>query len=218
MPRLLTSLWLLASLLLAACAERVPEPPAAAENAAPTTQTPPTTPAPVSAPANDDVPAGGTPPTGTSDRDLARLDGYGPLRFGMTVEEMNQAWGAPLDAAMDAEQAGACHHLNPVGQGAQPYLAFMVDGGRFVRYSTSSDVLLAPGGGRRGMREAELQALYGNALQSAPHEYVDGGKYLSLDTSGVAPTRLVFETDENGIVEEWRVGVSPQVDYVEGCA
>ena len=48
--------------------------------------------------------------------------------------------------------------------------------------------------------------------------YVDGGKYLAIDTSGVAPSRLVFETDAQGRATEWRVGLSPQVDYVEGCS
>lgn len=152
------------------------------------------------------------------DRDLARLDGYGPLRFGMTVDEMRAAWGATLHGAPPDGGPDACYYLNVVGEGATPYLAFMLDGGRFVRYDVSNDALLAPGGGRRGMAEAELQALYRGSLQASPHEYVDGGKYLGFDTSGVAPSRLVFETDAQGRVTEWRVGLSPQVDYVEGCS
>jgi hypothetical protein len=28
----------------------------------------------------------------------------------------------------------------------------------------------------------------------------------------------VFETDAGGTVTEWRAGVPPQVDYVEGCS
>ena len=30
--------------------------------------------------------------------------------------------------------------------------------------------------------------------------------------------RVIFETDAEGTVTEWRVGLPPQVDYVEGCA
>ena len=72
-------------------------------------------------------------------------------------------------------------------------------------------------GRRRGMNETQLQLLYRSALRSEPHRFVQGGKYLSLDASGVAPSRLVFETDARGVVSEWRVGLSPQVDYTEGC-
>jgi hypothetical protein len=34
----------------------------------------------------------------------------------------------------------------------------------------------------------------------------------------VAAAKLVFETDAAGKATAWRVGLSPQVDYVEGCS
>ena len=204
---------------LAAC-RGGPDPPATAttETAAaaiePATSVPPGEPQ-AAAPASDapDAMPANTP---DGDRDLARLDGYGPLRFGMTVEEMREAWGASLHGE-PPDGADACHYLD-AGNGDAPQPAFMVEGGRFVRYDVSSDALLAPGGGRRGMSEAALQAQYHGSLQVTPHKYVDGGNYLAFDTSGVAPSRLVFETDAGGIVTEWRVGLSPQADYVEGCS
>jgi hypothetical protein len=64
----------------------------------------------------------------------------------------------------------------------------------------------------------QLDKLYGGALQSTPHKYVQGGHYLSIAASGVAPSKLVFETDATGKVSAWRVGLVPQVDYVEGCS
>jgi len=213
-----------AVLLLSACRAEVPASregrevaPAASAGAAPASPSTVAAPVPPAAHAPAATgPAG--PPTPDGDRDLARLDGYGPLRFGMTAAEIREAWGATLHGAPPDGDADACHYLSVVGAGATPYLAFMVEGGRFVRYDVSSDALLAPGGGRRGMTEAQLQALYRGALQAAPHHYVEGGKYLAFDTSGVAPSRLVFETDARGIATEWRVGLSPQADYVEGCS
>jgi hypothetical protein len=215
-----------AVLILAACRAEVPPPPGGHEpapagngGAAPASHSAVaarTTPPAADASAATGTSAGPQIPDG--DRDLARLDGYGPLRFGMTTAEMREAWGPTLNGTPPDGDPGACHYLNVVGAGATPYLAFMVEGGRFVRYDVSNDALLAPGGGRRGMTEAALQALYGGALQAAPHEYVEGGKYLAFDTSGVAPSRLVFETDARGVATEWRVGLSPQADYVEGCS
>jgi hypothetical protein len=81
-----------------------------------------------------------------------------------------------------------------------------------------TDKEAAPGGGKVGMSIEELQELYHGALQSTPHKYVEGGRYLSIAASGVAPSKLVFETDPDGKVGEWRVGLTPQVDYVEGCS
>ena len=87
-----------------------------------------------------------------------------------------------------------------------------------ARFGTESDKFAAPGGGKVGMQVSDLQALYNNALQATPHKYVEGGQYLSIAASGVAPTKLVFEADAQGVVSEWRVGLLPEVDYVEGCS
>ncbi len=65
------------------------------------------------------------------------------------------------------------------------------------------------------MTEDQLRALYGARLQGSPHKDVEGGKYLSVEAPGGA--KLVFETGADGKVSSWRVGLPPQVDYVEGC-
>lgn len=159
------------------------------------------------------------PPTsGPADAGPARMNGYGDLDFGMTAEEAKAAWTqGKLDGAVP-DDAASCFHLNPAGQPTPSHLAFMFENDLFVRYSASNDAMAAPGGGKRGMTEAELQALYGNALKATPHKYVQGGKYLAIDATGTAPSKLVFATDADGKVTEWRVGVTPQVDYVEGCS
>ena len=143
------------------------------------------------------------------------MDGFGPLTLGMPMTAAGQAWPGLFDS-LPRMAEGVCFNANPGGV-ALPYFSLMFDGGRLVRYDTSNDELVAPGGGKRGMSEARLQVLYGHSLQAAPHRFVEGGKYLSLDASGVAPSRLVFETDAKGIVSEWHVGLRPHADYTEGC-
>ena len=145
----------------------------------------------------------------------ARLDGFGPLTLGMDMTAAGQAWPGLFDS-MPRMAEGACFSTNPAGVDL-PYFSLMFDGGKFVRYDAANDALIAPGGGKRGMSEAQLQALYRNALQAAPHRFVTGGKYLGVDASGVAPSRLVFETDAQGIVSEWHVGLHPHAEYTEAC-
>lgn len=43
-----------------------------------------------------------------------------------------------------------------------------------------------------------------------------GGEVPAGDRDG-SEAVLPFETDAQGRVEEWRIGLPPQVDYVEGC-
>ncbi|HZV39079.1 MAG TPA: lectin [Pseudoxanthomonas sp.] len=146
------------------------------------------------------------------------LAGFGPAKFGASAEEVRMAWGGDLGDAKPSEPGG-CYYLIPATQPKRGYkIAFMIEGDKFVRLDVASDEIVAPGGGKIGMDEAGLQKLYRGALQSMPHKYVEGGHYLSVAASGVAPSKLVFETDANGKATEWRIGLTPQVDYVEGCS
>ena len=149
----------------------------------------------------------------------ARMDGYGPLDFGMTAEEARAAWTASaLAGQAPADAPDGCFHLSPEGQATPNLLAFMFENDMFVRYSASDAAHEAPGGGRVGMSTEALQGLYGNGLLATPHKYVQGGQYLSVDAAGAPPAKLLFETGADGQATAWRVGVAPQVDYVEGCS
>ena len=89
------------------------------------------------------------------------------------------------------------------------------DEGHAAHWDGFGDAMVAPGGGRRGMSATEVDVLYPDAVVRQPHKYTDG-EYLRIEGHG--DTVLVFETDEDGTVTEWRVGVPPYVDYVEGCS
>ena len=84
-------------------------------------------------------------------------NGVGPLHFGMTAAQMRTAWGAPLAGEAPAGDPGACHYLS-LREGDSSEL-LMVEGGRFVRVDVRKASLVAPGGGRVGMRVAQLRKL-----------------------------------------------------------
>ncbi|HST44790.1 MAG TPA: lectin [Luteimonas sp.] len=150
------------------------------------------------------------------DSGQSRIDGYGPLEFGLTPDEARQAWEGGL-AGQGPSQPDGCFILRPQGQAAPTDLAFMFENELLVRYQSSSDAIAAPGGGKVGMSEADLRAQYAGNMAEAPHKYVQGAKTLTVETGGDATNRVVFETDAAGKVASWRVGIPPQVDYVEGC-
>ena len=126
------------------------------------------------------------------------------------------AWGGELNGA--PMEGTTCHYLWPKWITRPADFAFMMEEGKFVRYDVGTDKETAPGGGKVGMSVDELQKLYGGALKASPHKYTQGGQYLAMDAGDVAPTQLIFEADANGKVTAWRVGLSPQVAYVEGCS
>lgn len=159
-------------------------------------------------------------PRAIADAGDARMNGYGALDLGLTAEEARAEWtGGALQGKPDPRDPAACFHLSPAGQSTPAQLAFMFENDVLVRYSVESPDIAAPGGGKVGMDEAAIQALYGGTLESLPHKYVQGGKVLrSAEDGGGLPSKLVFELDAAGKVTSWRVGMVPQIDYVEGCS
>lgn len=180
------------------------------------------TPAPATPPASD-APAMPTPapprpeaatPAPAPESGLARFDGYGDMRFGMTEAEARAAWGG----ALNGEPGDECHYLNPVWAKVPSQFAFMIDGGKFVRYDVGNDKEIAPGGGRVGMTEAEIDAAYPGRVSKSPHKYVEGGKYLRVAAGDGGEGAVVFETDAAGKVKAWHAGLAPQVGWIEGCS
>lgn len=201
-----------ATLALAGCGQAGP-------SASPTAEAPP-----VAASSARPAVATSAPATSAADA-MASYDGYGDLRFGMdeaafekasfNKASSNKALGGELKGA--PEQGSTCFYKTPTWVKSPRDFAFMFEAGHFVRYDVGSAKELAPGGGKVGMDEAQIRALYGTRVEAQPHKYVDGAKYQRI-AAPQGPGVLVFETDAQGKVTRWHVGVPPQVDYVEGCS
>ena len=145
--------------------------------------------------------------------------GFGPATFGSSPEAVRQAWGRGLDEGPGPAEGSTCRYLIFAAEKGAPYrIAFMIEDEKFVRIDVASPDYIAPGGGRVGMSADEIRALYPGRVEESPHKYVEGGKYLIVAPEDGGPARLVFEVDAAGRITEWRVGVPPQVHYVEGCS
>lgn len=190
---------LLLPLVLVACSH--PTSPTATRPPAPVTPAPPP---PTMAPIR---PQAAAPVAGT-------FAGLRDTRLGMSDASVRAAWPELLDGNKGGE---GCYLLWPARAASASDLAFMFDEGKFVRYSARSAAETAPGGGKVGMTRAQVDALYAGRIEERPHKYTDG-KYLRIESDAGDNGVLVLETDAAGTVIEWRVGLEPQVDYVEGCS
>ena len=194
------------ALALSACKqEATVEAPVAAADPAPATS-------PVTEPV---VPA--EPEAVVAPASQASFTGYGDMKLGSTLEQAKTAWAGELQESKPAE-GSTCHYLMPKWVSKASEFGFMVEEGKFVRYDVGTDKEIAPGGGKVGMVVEQLMLLYGSSLQSAPDKYVEGGKVLTITAPDGSPAKLVFQVDGVGSVTGWRVGLPPQVDYVEGCS
>jgi hypothetical protein len=209
--RLVPVLPVIAALLLGACdGRREPADP----GPAPAAQAPaaPASPAP---PADSPDASAAVPPVDTPG---VGLQGYAGAHWGDGPEAVRKAWAGVLGDAPPGEP-GACHYLIPQPLGPEGYrIAFMIEGDRLVRIDVRDPAIVAPGGARQGMAGDEVRALYQGRLEEQPHKYDPAGRVLRVTAPDGGPAALVFELDADGRVDAWRVGVPPQVDYVEGCS
>lgn len=146
------------------------------------------------------------------------FDGFGPAKFGDDAEAVRMAWGKDLKAEAPAEPGG-CHYLFPQPRPQGGYgIGFMIEGDKFARIDVDSADVVAPGGGKRGMTADEIRKLYAGGVEEQNHKYVEGGKVLRIKDAASGSGVLIFEADAAGKVNDWRIGVPPQVDYVEACS
>ena len=144
----------------------------------------------------------------------ARLDGYGAVALGSTLEQVRTAWKEPLQGDVPDDY---CHALRPQGAQADD-VVFMIEGKRQVRYDVRNDRIVAPGGGKVGMSLGQLQTLYPDRGDVTAHKYDENGHNLRVRPATEGGALINFEIGGDGNVTAWRVGQTPQVDYVEGCS
>ncbi|MEW5861517.1 MAG: hypothetical protein AB1861_29740 [Cyanobacteriota bacterium] len=142
------------------------------------------------------------------------IDGIGPIRVGMTIQEAEAS--ARTRLLSQGGKLENCWYVKP--QGGPRDISFMVIDGQIARVDIYGNTpITTVSGARIGDSENRIKSLY--AVRITPHEYVQGGHYLTLvpnDTSD-RQYRMVFETDGKR-VKLIRAGRLPEVEYIEGCA
>lgn len=196
---------LLAALAVAACGPTVEEPAAIS---------PPTPPA-----------ESLQPPSPAVTLDVLTADGIGPLKIGMTRDEVVAAVGDTRTP--DAVGIpGECIEFQP--QRAPDGVWVMIEDGKLTRITLGdlSTVKTDKGFGLGDAPDA-VKAAYGAEAKATPHKYQDKpAEYITWWKGGPRPEPYVQDDAARGIVYEidgtGKVGAihagGPSIQYVEGCA
>lgn len=146
---------------------------------------------------------------------VARADGIGPIRAGMAIAEASAAIGESLH--VDYSDFETCDYATPSVLPDGVSLMIISDTVERVDVVDPSEVRTAAGAGI-GDPEASVVTRYGSAATVEPHKYTGPvGHYVVVAPPGDSLHRIVFETDGD-TVTMYRVGRTPAVQYVEGCA
>jgi hypothetical protein len=142
------------------------------------------------------------------------INGIGPIRVGMTIQQAEAS--ARTRLVSQGSKLGNCWYVKP--QGGPRDISFMVIDGQIARVDIyGNSPITTVSGARIGDTENRIKSLY--AVRITPHEYVQGGHYLTVFPNDTPDRqyRMVFETDGKR-VKLIRAGRLPEVEYLEGCA
>ena len=144
------------------------------------------------------------------------MDGLGPLKFGMTVRQVERAIGR-LDLS-DAAEGPGCLEGGPKGPWV-PGVGFIFVKGRLARIDISEGPTKSEAGVGVGSTVAEVKRAYGKRLQIELRPYFDeeDGEHDLVVNDPLRHRKLIFETFK-GRIETFRSGLKGPVDYIEGCA
>ena len=151
---------------------------------------------------------------GTSSADetwVVRADGVGPIRIGMTLEQLNKALEEKFTGPERKNEAD-CYYESMT---KPPKLLLMMLEGRLARIEVKEPGVKTASGIQVGDSEAKAQKAYGARLKIEPHKYADNGRYLTVKTSD-GRRGIRFET-ENGKITMYYAGRYDAIQFVEGC-
>ncbi|TAG97198.1 MAG: hypothetical protein EAZ09_05085 [Oscillatoriales cyanobacterium] len=149
------------------------------------------------------------------------LNGIGPIRVGMTVDEASRAAGVRMVKTLSAGRTEEyCAYFDL--EGGPKGISFMVINNRIPRVDISNERVTTIKGAKIGDTEERIFSLYPGQIKATRHPYQGlpprNGKYLTFVPKDAADKnyRIIFETANNRVMR-FRSGKIPEVDYIEGC-
>lgn len=147
-------------------------------------------------------------------------DGWGPLRIGMTRQEVIAAAGDDANPdAVGGSEPEQCDEFRP--SRAPEGMLVMIEQGRLTRISVSDGARVTTEEDFAvGDAASVLKAAYGDRAEVTPHKYVPApAEYLTVwqtDPSGTDARGIVYEVGPDARVAHIHAG-GPSIQYVEGC-
>jgi hypothetical protein len=91
----------------------------------------------------------------------------------------------------------------------------MIEDGHFSRVDVDAPGISTTEGIHVGDTEGQARRVYGARLKTEPHQYIDGGHYLTV-RSRDSRNGTRFETDK-GKIQSFYAGRFESIQLVEGC-
>lgn len=144
---------------------------------------------------------------------IVRPDGAGPLKVGMTLDDVNKTLGDHLQPTPPGERGSPhCYQLEPA---RQPGLLLMFIDDVLKRVDVMEEGIASDRGVRLGDPVSKVQRVYGKGVLRSPAPYVEGEQTLMV-RSRDGQYALRFATGD-GRIAELAAGAWKEIQYDEGC-
>lgn len=161
-----------------------------------------------------------SPATPASGANTLNAEGFGPLRIGMSLAEVEAALGPDANPeAVGGPEPEVCDQFRPAR--APEGLLVMIERGVLTSVRlTRSSAATTDSGVSIGDSEADVRAAYptldeqAHAYEAAPAKYLTAWSGAARSTPDARGLR--FEIGQNGRVSSI-TGGGPSIQYVEGC-
>lgn len=161
------------------------------------------------------------------EKEVVSIGGLGPVRLEMTIQEAANAAQVSFTVAPLTQSAVCQYYLPEIYDAEKAARTGSIDGiGLMVINDQVIRIDIWPGSPVKtrsglgiGSTLEEVSEVYDGQIEVTPHPYTEGS-YLTLtpDAAGSNLYSLVFETDKEGQVTQFRVGQFPAVTWAEGCS
>lgn len=161
------------------------------------------------------------------EKEAISIGGLGPVRLGMTIQEAANAAQVSFVIAPRTKSEVCQYYLPEVYDPEKEARTASIDGiGLMVVNDQVIRIDIWPGspvktlsGVGIGATVEDVETVYDTQVDVTPHPYTEGS-YLTLtpDAANSNLYTLVFETDKNGKVTQFRTGQFPAVTWAEGCS
>lgn len=150
---------------------------------------------------------------GPTDVWVAREDGIGPVKIGMSLSQLDAAVHERFVMPEDKEDQGCFE----VTSRKHPVVSFMIEDGVVVRVNIDGAGVPTVEGIQVGDSEAHARRVYGPRMKVEPHQYTGPEDHYLTIRSENGKLGIRFETDK-GKIARFYVGKFEAVQYVEGCS
>jgi hypothetical protein len=145
-----------------------------------------------------------------------KTTGLGPIRIGMELDDLQAKGLTPLP--IEKAGNGECQYYR-INDYNEP-LGLMTINGQVLRIDVWPGSLTTTRSGIKiGSTERDLVEAYGDQLEATSNPVTLGKTVVfTPQDPGEDIYRLVFETDDQGRVTQFRAGQFPSVTWAEGCS